>query len=315
MAIAVAKIIAVARICNDLPGGSIHLAARHAGFGNGDASQLCFQDSVVNPLHLLCGVAQGHGTGHVGAVAFVENAKVHGDEVPLLQHPVAGNAMGHAGVGARHHNGVKGQAIGAVFIQAVNQLCAKLLLRHPHPDPGQDLGKGLVCDLLGLLHQAQLIGLFLGPESIDGLLAGLQGGGQLLFIGAELLHRQIALFKAQGVNAKLCTSLIDAGRVGVIPVHCQDLKALQILLSRLGIPAVCEIPAAGPGNQGHALGNVKLRRIVAAVPAGEQKAVQLTSQQGFVLIQIFHNCTFLPFAQNITGNSSTWRRRSHMVWL
>ena len=178
--------------------------------------------------------------------------------------------MGHAGVGAGYHNGIKGQTVCAVFVQAINEFCAKLLLCHAHPDPGQDLRKGLVRNLLGLLHKTQFAGLLLRAEGIDGLLAGLQGGSQLLLIGPELLHRQIALLKAQGLDAKVRAGLVDAGGIGMLPVYGQDFKAHQILLRRLDVTAVRKIPAASPGYQSHPFGDIKLRRIMTAVAAGEE---------------------------------------------
>ena len=49
--------------------------------GGGDPGVLGLQHDVVDLLHLLGGLAHGDGAGHVGAVAVVQAAEIHGDKV------------------------------------------------------------------------------------------------------------------------------------------------------------------------------------------------------------------------------------------
>ena len=176
VAVAVAEVFAVAGVGNDLPGGTIDLLAGNAGLRGGDGGQLRLENGIVHVLHLVGGVAHGHGAGHVGAVAHIGRAKVHGDKVALLNDPFPGDAVGQAGIGAGYHNGVKGQTGAAVLVHAVDQLRLKLQLGHAGLDAGDDLGKGSVGDGLRLAHQLQLPVLLGGAEGVDGLVEGYQLG-------------------------------------------------------------------------------------------------------------------------------------------
>ena len=188
--------------------------------------------------------------------------------------------MGQAGVGAGHHNGVKGKARAAVFIDTVNQLRLKLQLGHTDFDSGQNLPESLVGDLLGLLHEGNLP-FFLGsPEVENGLVEGHQLGIQVFFVALKLSNSEVILLIAQGGHAKVGNGIVEPLEGGVLTVGHQHLEALQILLGGFDVAAVGEIAAAGPGDDGHALGDVEFRAVVAAVAGSQQQAVHFPVQQG-----------------------------------
>ena len=256
-------------------------------------------------LHLVGGVADGNGAGHVGAVAHVGRAEVHGDEVALLNDALTGDAMGQAGIGAGYHNGVKGQTGAAVLVHAVDQLRLKLQLGHAGLDAGDDLGKGSVGDGLRLAHQLQLPVLLGAAESVDGLVEGHQLGVQLLVVVEILLCGEVMLLIAKGSHAEIGNGRVQALDVADLPVHLQNLKALEVLFGGLDVAAVGEVAAALLGDDGNALGDVEFRAVMAAVAGGQQQAVHFPVQQGQILVKIFHGQILLFFADKINGSSST----------
>ena len=305
VAVAVAEIFAVTGVGNDLPGGAVNILAGNAGLRGGDGGQLRLENGVVHVLHLVGGVADGDSTGHVGAVAHVGRAEVHGDEVALLNDALTGDAVGQAGIGAGYHNGVKGQTGAAVLVHAVDQLRLKLQLGHAGLDAGDDLGKGSVGDGLRLAHQLQLP-VFLGAaEGVDGLVEGYQLGVQLLVVVEILLCGEIMLLIAKSGHAEIGNGRVQALDVAVLPVHLQNLKALQVLFGGLDVAAVGEVAAALLCDDGDALGDVEFRAVMAAVAGGQQQAVHIPVQQGQILVKIFHGQILLFFAGKINGSSST----------
>ena len=117
---------------------------------------------------------------------------------------------------------------------------------------------------------------------------GDKGGVQLLLKVPELLYGQIMLLIAQLCHAEVGNGIVQPLGIGVLPVHFQHLKALDIHLGGFNIPGVGKIAAAGGGDDGNALGNVKLRAVMAAVAGGQQQAVGFLTQQGQVLVNVFH---------------------------
>src|SRR5699024_10776607 len=78
VAISVAEVLTVTGIGDDFPGNGVNVLAGDAGLGGGDGSFLSLQHGVVDGFHFLGGKAHGHGPGHIGAVAHVGSAEVHG---------------------------------------------------------------------------------------------------------------------------------------------------------------------------------------------------------------------------------------------
>ena len=221
--------------------------------------------------------------------------------------------MGQAGVGAGHHDGVKGQTRAAAFIHTIDQLRLQLQLRHTDPDSGQYLRECLVGDLLGLLHEIDLP-FFLGsPEVENGLVEGHQLGVQVLLVALELCHGEVILLVAQGSHTEIGNGIVDALEVVPVAIHHLHLEVLQVVLGALNVAAVGEIAAAGPGDDGHALGDVIFRAVVAAVAGGQQQTVHFPIQQGQILFQIFHVSILLFLAIKINGSSSTCRAFSQKL--
>ena len=176
--------------------------------------------------------------------------------------------MGHTGIGAGDHDGIKGQTVGAILVQAVDQLGAQLLLGHANLNPLQHLGERGVGNLLGLLHNLNLPGLLDATEGVDFALEGNQRGGELFLIATEFGHRQVVLLEAQLPDAEVGAALVDKGAVTPVGAYHQDLEALQIVFRGFDVAAVREVPAAFFGDHGNALGDVKLGGIHTAVSAG-----------------------------------------------
>lgn len=103
---------------------------------------------MVDLVHLLGHIAQRDRAGHIGAVAMVQAAEIHGDEIAVLQNALGRNAVRQAGVGAGDGDGVERRAFGAVFVEPVDQLRAQLLFRHARMDDVQQIVKCAVGDLL-----------------------------------------------------------------------------------------------------------------------------------------------------------------------
>ena len=192
--------------------------------------------------------------------------------------------MGHAAVGAGNHNGIKGQALGAVFIHPVDELRLKLQLGHAGLDNGQRFQKCPVGNFLGLTHPLDLPGLFDAPESVDPRIIGHQSGIEILLQIPELRNGQIVLLKAQGGDAKIRNGFVDT--LGIVPraLDIQNLKIPDILLGGLNIPAVGEIPAALFADHRHTLGNIELGTVVTAVAGGQKQAIHFPIQYGQELI-------------------------------
>ena len=113
------------------------------------------------------------------------------------------------------------------------------------------------------------------------------------------------LLIAKGGHAEIGNGRVQALDVAVLPVHLQNLKALEVLLGGLDVAAVGEVAAALLGDDGNALGDVEFRAVMAAVAGGQQQAVHFPVQQGQILVKIFHGYILLFFAGKINGSSST----------
>ena len=142
-------------------------------------------------------MAQGDGAGHICAVAVVLCAKVHGDKIPRLQLPLPSDAVGHTGIGAGDDNRVKGQAVGAVFIQGGDELGIEPLFRHPRGDLAANLGEGGVGNALGLDHAGQLPGFLRMAAAVEHLLGKKQRDIQPLCKLFMLCDGHILLFDAK----------------------------------------------------------------------------------------------------------------------
>ena len=233
-------------------------------------------------------MAERNRARHVGAIAAIEHAEIHGDEIALLQPAVAGDAVRHTGVRAGDDDRVEGQPLRAVFVQAVDQLGAKLLLRHALMDAGADLGEGAVGDVLRLLHTLQLPGLLAVAEDVDLLLDRNEFGVEALFKAAQLADGGIILLEAERVQPELREQLVDDRRQRTACAEIHDREAGDVLLRRLDIAAVGDVIGAVPRDDGIALGDVKFGGVHAAVARCQEQTLHIVGQDGAVFFKICH---------------------------
>lgn len=220
---------------------------------------------------------------------------------------------GHARVRSGDDDRVKGQALCAVLIQAVDQLGLELLLGHAGVDASADLGEGAIRDLLRLAHAGKLPVLLAGAEGVDLLLQRNELDGKRGLKAVELCDGEIFVLKAERLHAELVQRGLQRLHHRIVQADLHDLKALEVLLRGLDVAAVGEIASALRGDNGNALGDVKFRRIHAAVARGQQKALHAVVQQRTVFFQIGHVSTLLFRAMARNGSSSRCRSFSQTV--
>ena len=174
---------------------------------------------------------------------------------------VTRHAVGHARIGAGDDDGVKGQAVGPIFIEPVDKLCAQVLFCHACADDLLKLRERKVRDLLRLAHELNFPRLLGCAEGIDLLLHRNEHRVQLLL---ELKERSVAhvrLFKAELFDRMLANDLVDARNVARTGMRHSDRKAGEVLFGGLNVAAVGKIVRALFCDHGNALGNTILRRI------------------------------------------------------
>ena len=183
------------------------VTARDAGFCGGNARQLGFQHGVIDPTHLVTGLSDGHGAGHVGAIALIYTAKIHGHELPLLDGFGRGDGVRHTAVGTRGHDGREGVALRSVLHLEVGQLGGHFGLGDAGVKEITDFRKNLVCDVLGFLHD-----------------------GQFFFrLSAAQLGEQFACRNQLGICRKGGFHLLPAlhGQIGFLDAHPFQTVVLQ----------------------------------------------------------------------------------------
>ena len=147
----------IAGSVDELTGGGIHGAAGSAHDGLFDAEELGGQDGIIHAAHLLGRLADGNGTGHIGAVAAPVGAVIHCEEVALPQGTVAGDGVGLGGIGTAGGNGLKGKAIRAQTAHAVFQVGGNLFFGLAGLDEIEDLQEGGIGDAMRLADGGDLL--------------------------------------------------------------------------------------------------------------------------------------------------------------
>ena len=75
----VTKVGAISKVRDKLSDNSVALARPvQSCFGCLQAQELCLENDIVNSAHLVAGVANTDSSGHIRAIATVENTEVHG---------------------------------------------------------------------------------------------------------------------------------------------------------------------------------------------------------------------------------------------
>ena len=201
----------IAGIVDELTGGGIHGAAGSAHDGLFDAEELGGQDGIIHAAHLLGRLADGNGTGHIGAVAAPVGAVIHSEEVALPQGTVAGDGVGLGGIGTAGGNGLKGKAIRAQTAHAVFQVGGNLFFGLAGLDEIEDLQEGGIGDALRLADSGDLLLVLEGAHLQDLIIEG--GGSEELHLrqtGTVLLqaaHGDVVGFDGDGSGAVLLQQL------------------------------------------------------------------------------------------------------------
>ena len=315
---AMAEIRPVARVGDDLRRRAVYLRARDAGARRGYARLLRGQDRGVDVFHLIRGASDGDGAGHVGAVAVLHAAEVHGDEVARRDALVPRDAVGHAALRAGDDDGVEGVALRAVQAHPVGYLGGDLPLHRAGLQERQDLLQGLFrYPLRGDEAPELLLGLA-GAQGDQQLLSGQQLAAQgalhaqvervaeLLLLGAELLY-------AQAVG-----QLAQDGAERALPRRQQDLHARgRLLLRGLYIARVRDEPGPLRADQRRAVRGQKARGVVDVPVVHEQDGVQARAGHGFfdsfgvchfqsASNVLFHSPRNMPLSSS--GPASLWPR-------
>ena len=280
---AVAEVLAVAGLGDDVARGGVDLIAGDAGAGGGDTGKLRFEDDVVDVLHFVGSVADGDGSGHVGAVAMLEAAEVHGHEVALVDDLVAGDAMRHTGLFAGDDDGVEGVALAAVEQHAVHQLRRDLTLGHAGLDDAQHFRQRLFADGLRLAQIADLLlglgGAQLGEYRLRGqklhsqrlLIAEILGVAQLLLLGTETLH------------ARFLECGLDQREAAVLAVEHLHIAAAGGGVGRgLDIAGVRDEPRGGARDNHGAVGEREAGGVALVLLVGNEHGVKIFFDQLFL---------------------------------
>ena len=150
---AVAEVLAVAPFRDIVPGRRVGHAAGNARLEGVHAPQVGFQHDVVDLFLLGVGPAQEHGAGHVGVVAPIHAAEIHGDEFALLELALVSHAVRQGTVLSRHHDGLEA-GVAAFLVDEGQQLPFQLLFRDAGPDEAAQLGKDPVRGGAGIADQS-----------------------------------------------------------------------------------------------------------------------------------------------------------------
>ena len=78
------KKFAIAGGVNHSPCGRIYLTARGTRPSCSNPRFLCAEHRLVHFPHLICHVTHCHSAGHIGAIAVIDAAKIHGDKLARL---------------------------------------------------------------------------------------------------------------------------------------------------------------------------------------------------------------------------------------
>ena len=218
---AVTEVVAIAVLLEHVPGSVVDVTARDAGFCGGNARQLGFQHGVIDPTHLVTGLSDGHGAGHVGAIALIYTAKIHGHELPLLDGFGRGDGVRHTAVGAGGHDGREGVALRAVLHLEVGQLSGHFGLGDAGVEEIADFIEHLVGDVLRLLHDGQLLFRLGAAQFCDQLPRRNQLGAlwerRLHLLPA--LHGQVLFLDAHPVQVVVCQHLTGQRQVVLLWGH------------------------------------------------------------------------------------------------
>ena len=179
---AVPEATLVAGVVDDVARDLVRVTAGHSDVQGLNGFGLRLQHGAVQPLHLVIRLAQHHRAGHVGTVAVPARAEIHGEEGVGSQLAVARHAVRLGGIGARHRDGLKSRPLGAVRAHIEFQLQCDLQFGALRRDEVENVGKGIVRQLLRLRHERDLVRVLYKAQGVEQ--AG--GAGHQLHAGEGL---------------------------------------------------------------------------------------------------------------------------------
>ena len=251
---AVGEIGAEARVLDDLAGGAVDFGAGAPRSGGGDACLLGGQDGFVDSALLVGHGADGNGAGHVGAVATVDAAKVHGHQLPLFHHLPAGDAVGQAPVGTGDHDGVKAHVLGTVMQHEILETRCNLLFRDAGANFLQDVPEGPLGNALGGGHGLQFFAVFHLAQFREHVAGGDEGAVELFPVEIIVLNGHVSVLKAHFLNVPGFDDLVDESGVAPAPGDLRNGGVLHMALRGFGVAGVGEVVIAASGHKGYAVG-------------------------------------------------------------
>ena len=187
--------------------------------------------------------------------------------------------MGHAGLGARDHDGVEGIALAAVSQHAVDQLRGDLALGHAGADKGQDLLQRLLADALGADHGGDLSLRLDRAEPDEEIPGALQLHAELLLPGEEGRVAELLILRRELFRAELPDGLAQARAEGPFPVEQAHVHALGLLVCRLDIAGVGQQEGLFPAHEHSPVGKGEARGIALVLLVGDEDRVKIAGDE------------------------------------
>ena len=261
---AVAEGVAVTGLLDDAAAGRVHVPAGHTGLAARDACELRIQHGVVDETHFIGHMIDRDRARHVRAVAVIDAAEVHRDEIACLDGLFGGHAVRFGAVRTRNNDRVKRHVFRAVVQHEVGQAGGDLLFGHADPDVVQHLLERLLGDTLRrddlfdlgvLLHHAQAFHAVLEPDR-----RRVERGGPR----HELRVGQRFVLERDLFRTVLLDESVDEGGIALSGLDLAHLEIRDGRARRLGIAEVCEENGLLRGEVDRACGGVEAGRVAAA---------------------------------------------------
>ena len=166
---AVAEVVGVAGVGDDLPRRGVHVTQRNPGRQRLAAGLLRGGHQLIDVELPLRGRRQHKGARHVGVVAAHQGAEVDLDEIAGRQDGVGRPMVRDRGVGAGRHDGLERHPVGAVVQHQRLELAAHLALGAPGPQTAalDQVGQRGIGRLAGQPQQRDLAGILDLPQRLD----------------------------------------------------------------------------------------------------------------------------------------------------
>ena len=251
----VGEVFAVARVRDDLRRRVVDGAAGDARPRRGDAGALGVEHGAVDPLHLLARVPDGDGARHVGAVAAVDAAEVHRDELARRNGLVRRHGVGPAAVRAGGDDGVEGRVLRAIAEHEVRQLRGELLLRDAHANVVIDLRERALRDALRAHERLQLLRVLDRAERREQRGRGAELGAYPAPVTLQLRDGHILVLKADGPDAVALDRAVEQRGVAALRRRQLHRRVRDLLRRRLDVARVRPVVRPLPRYERDAVGS------------------------------------------------------------